>query len=213
MFLFTGCEPSTDASASATSSDCAEDATCNTTSRWVLRDKDGKAVEALVEPRCGHAGVPAAAERCLPLEFGSPNSFPCVRIIDFEGQYINLQYDLLSGTLEPCMYPGGGKDGELREYTSFIDSDCAGEPYGALSEIGYQAPEFTRARDLLYAADEVWYLSEVDCLEDVVRYRYSVQLDECYPLGEYFMCPFRPVPLGVRELLSNPPYTLHVEYE
>jgi len=193
--------------------DNSEEQPCVLTSRWVLRDKNGEAQEALVEPRCGYGGVAEANERCMPLEFGSPNSFPCVRVIDFDGQYINLQFDLQSGQLQPCMYGGGGLDDDLRDTVSYLNDKCEGKPYAALVDVGYMEPEFTRARGLLYAEGDVWYVSEDECPGVMINYRYDSLTGNCNVRQEHFLCPYAPVPMWVRDLLPNAPYTLHVEYQ
>lgn len=129
--------------------------------RWVLRDKDGGRVRALVEPRCGRAANAEAGARCVQLDFGTADSYPCVRIIDSDGAYINLQYELKSGQLGPCQ--GGDytdanstwKETSLPIYTS---GDCQGQPYISKSPYGYS--EFTESGTLYFAEGDAWYVSE-----------------------------------------------------
>lgn len=214
-----GCESSGTSDTTATSADtndmpsCSE-VKCLATPRWVLRDKDGEPVKALVEPRCGHWGVSPANDRCMPLDFGSPNSLPCVRIIDHDGTFVNLNYDLLSGTLEPCMQGIGSVADPLRDTgVIFLDAACEGAPYASIVAFGIGS-DFTRSRDLIFADGDLWYVSEQGCPGLVMSYIWNPQTKTCVPLGnDNFVCPVLPVPVGIRGLLPTPPYTLGIEYQ
>ncbi len=180
--------------------------------RWVLRDKDGAPIKALVEPRCGHLMTHG---ECLPLDFGSSNSFPCVRVVDHEGRYINLQYELASGRIEPC---NAAVYGELslewkKNYGGFyLNGACEGEPYTPkFADADFY--EFTSARGVFYAEDDIWYASEQKCVDsDVMQWEWNLQTCEVFdpPIR---LCVLRPMPSEIQDLLPNPPYTMAVEYE
>lgn len=178
--------------------------------RWVLRDKDGARVQALVEPRCGSE----TPDRCRPLEFDSPNSFPCARVIDHEGRYLNLLFDLESGKLEPCMPPVSEFEMTLpwNKITGagFADAQCAGTAYSNLwLELG--SPEFTTAHKIWVADGDLWLVSGENCL--VFNFWWANQQGECESTGGLSRrCPFVVVPDWVKNLLPNPPYTMSVEY-
>jgi len=188
--------------------------------RWVLRDRDGQRVQALVEPRCGinFSGRVESMERCWPLNFDTAKNFPCVRVIDHESRFVNVEFELESGKLGPCHYDTLLMHGDLEKQwnelpgIAFLDDQCAGEPHGlSTSGIGYMNPEFTVPR-VLYAADgDLWYLAEQGCNAGPFWYT-DFPDPNCLYYGEAWQCPYKKVPEWVENLLPNPPYTLDVEY-
>lgn len=185
--------------------------------RWVLRDRDGVRVQALVEPRCGYFGGVETRPRCLPLEFGSANDFPCVRVIDIEGKYVDIQYELKSGKLGPCNYApnsGGDIDQDWNEVvgTSFTDPQCGGTPYTTVEAgVGYFGAEFTRSRELWFAEGKAWFVSKAGCL--TTDFWGAGVNNTCVgPFKGETQCPLIAVPGWVEDLLPNPPYTMAVEY-
>lgn len=177
--------------------------------RWALRDRDGNRVKALVEPRCGDNFNAESWSRCNPVDPGSSSNFPCVRIIDHEGDFINLQYDLASGQLGPCRDHVVHED--LMDLGAvFLNAQCEGTPYGtAGSSGGY--PQFTMTRVIRFTVENIWYISEPGCLEENVPLWGGEKCEGPYKQGR--ICPIRPVPDWVKNLLPNPPYTMAVEYE
>lgn len=179
--------------------------------RWVLRDKDGTPVKAMVEPRCGHL---LNHGDCLPLDFGSSSSFPCVRVVDHESRFINLQYELASGRIEPCNAPVYG---ELSLDWSeiggwYLDEACAGEPYTPLfADLDYH--ELTSARGIFHAEDNIWYASEKSCVQADGEQWHSDTLSCNVADPLLRLCVLRPIPSEIQDLLPNPPYTMAVEYE
>lgn len=181
--------------------------------RWTLRDKDGERVQALVEPRCGNGTGAESFNRCETLDFASKNSFPCVRIIDHGGNFINLQYDLYTGTLEPCK---GGEYSDLDSELifSYLNDKCEGTTYWLAGLGGTGSPEFTTARSLVFGLSDIWYFAEPDCALSVDTWYIDPTTKECSgPVSAGKMCPLRRVPNWVKNLLPNPPYTMAVEYE
>jgi hypothetical protein len=185
----------------------------------VLRDRDGVRVQALVEPRCGASDGAESFDRCAPLEFDSPNMFPCVRVIDHEGRFINLQYDLTTGELGPCIYsPGNLPENFSKPWTEhlgvpFLNAQCDGAPYFPTYDgVWYGAPQFTRSRHPTFAENDVWFPAEEGCIF-AQFWMLDVGLVCDGPQSGYRLCPFKRVPEWVKTLLPNPPYTLAVEYE
>lgn len=188
---------------------------CSRAPRWVLRDSDGIPVRATVEPRCGRGDVPVWQEhRCLPVDFGPTASFPCVRIIDHEGRFLNLQYDLATGLLEPCMRSGDWKI-DFSELGFFVEDGCQGGAYTAVSISDFMGDDFTGTRRLVFVDDEIWYMSPSKCLEHIKAWTWTIlPPEECILASENASgCAYQLVPQWVRELLPNPPYTLDVEYD
>jgi len=180
--------------------------------RWVLRDNAGKRVQALVEPRCGNnAGAPSFS-RCLPLDFGSSSSFPCVRIIDHEGRYVNVQYELATGRLEPCLDDGSDAFDKWEDGVTFhLDPACEGVTHQLAERHRYYAPEFTTSRDFFNVGGKFWALTE-DCVPSS-HPQWQHSPGECAVLTQTDLCTVEPVPEWVLDLLPNPPYTMAVEYE
>jgi len=176
--------------------------------RWALRDRDDNRVQALVEPRCGD-GDAESWSRCNPVDPGSSSNFPCVRIIDHEGDFINLQYDLESGQIGPCRGQVIYED-LLSLGAEYLNAQCEGTPYASAGSSG-GFPEFTTTRVIRFTVDNIWYVSEPGCLEDVLVWG-GVNCEEG-PFKAGSICPIRPVPDWVKNLLPNPPYTMAVEYE
>jgi len=185
--------------------------------RWVLRDGDGVRVQAMVEPRCGIVGD--LKGQCLPLEFGPSGRFPCVRVIDHEGRYINLLYELATGLIGPCnlIYEDDvEKKWKVDRGALYLQEGCEGDPYTPSgSGFQYGNPQFTSPRVVTYADGNFWYPSELSCFDlETPQWEYSVETQECYVPPQFFdVCVYRPMATWVHELLPNPPYTMEVEYD
>ncbi len=176
--------------------------------RWVLRDKDGARVQALVEPRCNYPYTD-----CWPPDFGPPNSIPCVRVISHEGKYINFWFNLASGELGTCHWDLERANQLGKTWkdlgAAFANNQCAGTVYGPiLDPIG---GEFIAARRLFYAEDDLWFQSEEGCLDAQF---WVGGMGTCNgPTGVTHLCPIIVVPDWVKTLLPNPPYSIAVEYK
>lgn len=192
---------------SETCTDCGL-CTCTQISHWVLRDKDGNRINAMVEPRCGLVTDSPANKECLPPDFGAEKVFPCVRVIDHEQRPINLQYDLETGSLERCMKGAEDPDRFFYDlpFVEYATNDCSGPPY----DKAYVDGDIVQAQSLEWIEGDIWYLSREGCLIDADTFYFSSE-GECIAGGTYTICPFHPVPQWVRDLLPNPPYTLEVE--
>jgi len=183
--------------------------------RWVLRDKDGVRISAMVEPRCGDDPDAPTMAKCTPQPLGVGASFPCVRIIDYEGRFVNLQYELASGKMGPCQGVGSLDPEDTTVAPQYLTDDCSGEKYVGLGLVNYGLPEFTTARNVFYALGQVWYGTGDNCVSDPQVWVIDSKTKECTgpKLAPSRHCPLRPVPDWVQNLLANPPYTLAVEYE
>lgn len=186
--------------------------------RWVLRDRDGAPVSATVEPRCGQEGNAESWTRCLPLDFASPNAFPCARVIDFEGRHVNVLYDLASGQIGPCqggVYSDITKDWDEVGLDLYTNAQCAGDRYAQVYlGYGYYEPRFTRSREVHFVAGQMWYVAEDGFLPASQAWYHDMDTQECIDLvAPQSLGRLVPVPSWVAELLPNPPYSMRVEYE
>lgn len=214
VLLATGCDP---ASATADREETRPREMCPVAPapRWVLRDKDGVPVKAMVEPRCGITSSAKAFAHCAPLDFGSSSSFPCVRVIDHEGRYVNVQFEVASGQIEPCQ---GGMETDLSlEWKKdldapYLNAKCEGEPF-TTDYVDNTA--FTKARNLRYAEDGFWTASPAICgIKDAPYWIWDASEQICVVSPSFGTpCVLRRIPDWVAGLLSNPPYTLAVEYD
>jgi hypothetical protein len=179
--------------------------------RWVLR------VQALVEPRCGRKTNAESWSHCHPLDPATSSNFPCVRIIDHEGSFVNLQYDLATGRLGPCQ---GGEHSDINAEWSvlpvaYLNEACEGERY-VITTLGGPdsgSPEFTTARPLYYAAGDIWYIAGAGCHFTTVAV-WSIDSNKCVgPVNLQSLCPLQVVPDWIQNLLPIPPYTMAVEHE
>jgi hypothetical protein len=136
-------------------------------------------------------------------------------VIDHEGRHINLLYDLATGMIGPCTYDPGYELGYLEKPWSefmgavFSDPQCAGQPY----EGHYDAiePELLPTRRIYFAESDYWYIDGSACVE-MDHWYLEVDLTCVGPYKDD-VCPLKPIPGWVQNLLPNPPYTLDVEYE
>lgn len=186
--------------------------------RWVLRDKDGNAVKALVEPRCGVRRDVAAYAGCLPLDFDTARSFPCVRVIDHEARYVNVEFELQTGQIAPCnQHIDNTMAVEAQSWDEvagaiYVNDQCTGDVHvtAELGE-GYFNPEFTGTRGLWFAVGGVWYAREEGCVKASSWVRN--QDNTCSGPHDFGRtCPLAPVPEWVLTLLPDPPYSMQIEY-
>jgi len=190
----------------------------NFTPRWVLRDKDGNRMPAQVEPRCGHWSDSTSQEQCDPPEFGSSGHFPCARVIFWEDRYVNLQYDLKSGTIGPCMSGNLNGSESVRDLAPFgfnhVDDKCEGVLFRETLGGGNVTYDIYRdARDVFRAEGKDWYVSSEGCLDPGPCRQWRANTGECVEDFCARICPLKPVPSWIYELMPNPPYSMTVEYE
>lgn len=72
-------------------------------SHWVLRDKDGVPVEAMVSGTCGQDyDAPHYVSCSSNILYGNIDEYPCVLITYLKNKYVNTLYKLETGKPEQC---------------------------------------------------------------------------------------------------------------
>ena len=189
---------------------------------WVLRDGDGNALDAMVTPHFGYRDSVAWHDYKYP-SFGNDAEFPCVRVEDLAGFYMNVSFSLETGTMTECNPPSGGVYDQPDVF--FFDDACEGAAYISshpmswkLSD-GADVPFSTRDARRIYTIDGVPHFADEAAkskLEDPF-YRYGSDptgATGCHEqlIGTRFLAPLAEVPESVVNALPNPPYTLAMEY-
>jgi hypothetical protein len=165
--------------------------------RWVLRDADNVAVNAVVEPTCGGAGPD-----CIVNEVGSelPITPPCVRVIRLGDAHVDLRYLLATGRPEDCT----NDEANPWNIGRFADPACAGPVYG-LAENGIQASHrFVRRAVHLLSDDTVYFQGGPAVFQETwYAGENCVEVEDAEPRFQWF-----PVPGAFSSALANPPYVL-----
>lgn len=169
---------------------------------WVLRDRYGVAIDALVAPtpRGFAIGVPGLLT--APVEDTTPRfgkvAYPCVRIEYLGNDHLNFEYELASGRPEPC---ARSEFASLSQMSVFTDPRCAGEAYAQCC----MDP---------FLSNGTFYYVEGPPLREDVEPTYSWDWDgTCQETSvPKDLHHFRSVPDWVINALPDPPYTLTLEY-
>lgn len=205
-YMMAACDRQGPSSASETGCGCT-----TVVPRWVLRDKDGERVDALVEPRCGTAA-------CPPLELGvMSKSAPCVRVITHGDRYVNLLFSLDAGDVGVCMHNAQDPLSDLsRSWKEagafFTNAQCAGQAFG--HPITSAELEGAQGRALFFAENDMWYLAAAGCVKGPRWVFDFVDTKACVEVvGDELICPFERIPQWAKSLLDRSPYTLAVESE
>lgn len=173
--------------------------------RWILRDKDGAVVPALVEPYCG------AFEHCGLPDIGASPQFRCVHVAVFKDRYIGLLYGLADGALSSC--PENTRP--LSPYSSCSQQPGCGGPFfwGEL-DLNDQGFRPHAPRDTYLHDGKLLYVSTSKAPVDVQCF-YTDPVDGCVQsqvVSQLF--PLLPVPDEFVDLLADgAPYTFEVVYD
>lgn len=172
--------------------------------RWVLRDAEGAAVNAVVEPSCRAAGPACAIDDVGATGGITPE---CARVLWLGDQYVNLKYNLISGRAEDCTrhWAAIADFGE-----SFADAECAGPFFTTFEEGTESAYRFTRSAAYIEETATLYTQGNQSVTQDI----WYVGPDcEPFELPPEFstMAPWVPVPAWALDALSTPPYALHWE--
>jgi hypothetical protein len=184
--------------------------------RWILRDKDGVPVKALVRPTCGFSNYGG----CEHPDFEDFN-FTCIHVSFLGSRYINTKYSLATGRIEGegCGLNFPGLDGyDYIPSVVFVDPDCSGTPY-ASPGVMFEANPGDDSVDLpprriSVIGDKLLYASmNAGASDSPVYYEPVYSQNKClsWTMVEP-LYPLLPVPVEVLDALPNPPYHLTIEY-
>ncbi|MBL9103711.1 MAG: hypothetical protein JNL82_22380 [Myxococcales bacterium] len=173
--------------------------------RWLLRDKDGEAVKAMVEPHCGDD-----PEDCRVPDMGAAPEFRCVHVTVFEDRYVGMLYGLADGSPLACHAAPLEEMGN----TCWSQDDCSGPKFRAGPEaFGSARPDTERT--IYRKGDELFYVSSEQPPQEVECF-YAHPTMGCYHFegGPQKVFPIVPVPDEMMELLAaGAPYTIEVVYD
>lgn len=168
---------------------------------WVLRDADGVEVEATASP-LGYAPSFYPNDRFVP------STPPCVFIDHLGQERLQLPYELASGLPLPCAQSVSLTWREAI-YRTFVDAACltAAVPTTPGS-VGAVA---------IYAVDgTLYYVSGApDVVAPPTYYSWNSTSQTCTQVSNtsaLSLWRWKPVPQRVLQALTNPPYTLAIEY-
>ncbi|MCP4599094.1 MAG: hypothetical protein GY847_00890 [Proteobacteria bacterium] len=163
-------------------------------SHWVLWDKNGERVDAIVSPMLD------TDER-----FGDDYN-SCVFVSYLGDDYIALGYNLETGQPESCFFTGSTFDSwKDCQYSYFLDDQCSGQAYYGSS----QSP-VSKISNVLYFTDGDPAFSKI-----TTYYKWNSTNEECveytYSTGIDFWL-YKPVPDWVLNALPDFPYTVTLGY-
>jgi hypothetical protein len=172
--------------------------------RWVLRDGDGNAVNAVVEPTCNGNGPD-----CLSNEIGHTGGITpeCARVIWLDEQYVDLKYSLTTGRVEDCR---GGSSPTIADFGVFPDATCKG-PFYTPAELGIEsAHRFVRRNHYIADEDRLYFQGT-----ELVTQKQWYGGSNCQPyepggFGDT-QAPWLPVPDWALNALANAPYVMSWE--
>lgn len=167
--------------------------------RWVLRDADGAAVNAVVEPTCRGNGP-----NCVVNEIGTVGGLTpqCARILWLGDQYVDLRYDLDTGRPEDC----ASTVPSISYIGFYVEPGCGGDIHGLVGGGTANSERWTRRAR--YVEDSATLLFE-SSLTEPIHPGSVFTADDCEPY-EYDedLVPWLPVPDWAVDALANPPYVI-----
>lgn len=173
--------------------------------RWVLRDKDGAVVPAIVEPYC----LEQEPEGCRVPDIGALPTFPCVHVSMFEDRYVGLVYGVADGSPLTC-HPA---EDFPSPFTSCSAEPSCGGPRFSTGAEGFGSDRPDAVRTVFRKGDELFYISSSQPVEQDCFFLDPVEGCRKYgvPLQVF---PIVPVPTEYVELLAaGAPYTLAAAYD
>jgi hypothetical protein len=162
---------------------------------WVLRDKNGDAVQAEVYPGYAYDTYVQHFTTVNPL---------CVSISFMGARSIGLPYKLSTGKLDGC--EGSPPVASWRDWPSayFVTATCNGAGY-------YIGPYFSGIK-----VGSTYYHADGPATMHVATvYSWNAQTSMCTaytPANGQDVWAYKPVPSDVVNLLPNPPYTMELVY-
>jgi hypothetical protein len=176
--------------------------------RWVLRDADGVATNAVATPACRGAGP-----HCMFPDFGTQGPiYPeCAHVTWLGNQYVNAPMMLATGSFEDCgwHYPQPWLAGPT------LEDDCLG-PFYSLPGDGVADSQRFERRLRSLSSDGVTYYesSAVPLFVPDGYYLMTVQMSTCIYIPNsqnYSFSTWAPAPNWMMDAFLNPPYSLSWE--
>lgn len=172
--------------------------------RWLLRDKNGAPVRAIVEPHCG--GDP---EDCRVPDIGEPPDFRCVHVTMHEDRYVGLLFGVADGdpltcNLAPLPSP---------QSTCSAQPDCNGSFFHNVAE-EFDPDRPDAPRTTFRRGDELFFVSSEPIEPD--QCFFVDIIDGCLPSNGPTkpLFPILPIPAEFMTLLlDGAPYTLEAAYD
>lgn len=168
--------------------------------RWVLRDADGAAVNAVVEPTCSGNGPD-----CVVNEIGAAAGLTpeCARLVWLDDQFVDLKFDLLTGEAHDC----SPRSANSWDFGIFADAACAGPFYTTPVPSVETASMFTRRPRYIEAEQTLYYQGE----QGLEQNGWYAGPDCVLVENDATQHPWVPVPQWAIDALPNPPYTFSWE--
>ena len=171
--------------------------------RWLLRDKNGDVVRAIVEPHCGDD-----PEDCRVPDIGDPPDFRCVHVTMHEDRYVGLLFGVADGDPLTC------NNEPLPPPSSLCSSQpsCNGPFFNNIAE-EFDPDRPDAPRTTYRRGDELFFVSSV-APEEVQCFFVDV-IDGCVAIGpKTALFPILPIPAEFTTLLlAGAPYTLEAAYD
>lgn len=162
---------------------------------WVLRDSADEPIEALIFASCSPGAL------CGP-QFAE-QAYDCVNISYYGQDYVNVLYQLATGSVGPCYAQTSSWDDLGFGY--YLNSQCTGE----------QVATSTGAR--VFVAGTLYFSDAMLDAGDVPSTYYLRSGAQCLEVdnstAQLRFYPYREVPPSVLNLLDNPPYSVSIEYQ
>jgi hypothetical protein len=207
-------ETSTTSSSSSAASSSGSSTTGSTTGepvepphlagRWILRDADGVAIDAFVEPSCR-----TSLSNCVipPVGHVGPIAPQCIRVVWLGDEFLDVRYASETGRAEECVAQGA-----LPAFPgSYPTPDCAPPGYMFPSEGTEDAELWTRRLAVLDDDTVLYEANEHPSLDIFPAYGWSGECVQNPLLGGNDLVPWLPLPGWVADALPNPPYVLEWE--
>lgn len=170
----------------------------------MLRDVDGVASNAVVEPTCR-----SMVSGCQLADVGHTGAISpqCIRVVWFNGQYLDVKYDSQTGRPEDCV-PGPA----FVEFPgAYPEPDCAPPGYDAPGSGTDDASRWTRRVTALQSGVVLYESADAPKADIATPYSWDGNPGNCEQniyLGGGVLAPWLPLPDWAADALPNPPYTL-----
>jgi hypothetical protein len=177
--------------------------------RWVLRDADGVATNAVATPACG-----GTEHDCVIPDFGTQGPiYPqCAHVTWIGAQYVNAPFTLATGRFEDCAPHAAAP---VHAFGWELDDECVGPFYTYPGFGTVDAQAYVRALRVL-DSDGVTYYEDAAIPPFVPDGYYSMTVfgEECIHQDnshDYAFATWSAAPAWMLDAFANPPYSMSWE--